>query len=57
MNWNNSVCAVTGYGLDDWDSAPSRGVKLTTNLHLVLRPRMVELYLHSPICLDGIVLN
>jgi hypothetical protein len=27
------------------------------HFHLVLRPRMVELYLHSPICLHGIVLN
>jgi hypothetical protein len=32
-------------------------VKLTTDLHLVPRPRVVELYLHSPICLHGIVLN
>jgi hypothetical protein len=34
-----------------------RGVKLTTNLHLVPRSRMVELYLHSPIRLLGVVLN
>jgi hypothetical protein len=34
-----------------------RAVKLTTNLLLVPRPRMVELYLHSPKCLHGIVLN
>jgi hypothetical protein len=26
-------------------------------LQLVPRPRKVELYLHSPICLDGVVLN
>jgi hypothetical protein len=26
-----------------------RGVKLTTHLDLVSRPKMVELYLHSPI--------
>jgi hypothetical protein len=32
-------------------------VKLTTHLHLVPRSRMVELYLHSPICLHGIVLK
>jgi hypothetical protein len=31
--------------------------KLTTHLHLVLRSRKVELYLHSPKCLHGIVLN
>jgi hypothetical protein len=35
----------------------SRGVKLTTDLHLVTTSRMVELYLHSPIRLHGIVLN
>jgi hypothetical protein len=27
------------------------GMKLTTHLHLVPRSRMVELYLHSPMCL------
>jgi hypothetical protein len=32
-----------------------RGVKLTTHLHLVLRPRMVEL--HSTICLHGMVFD
>jgi hypothetical protein len=35
----------------------SLGIKLTTYLHLVPRSRKVELYLHSPICLHGIVLN
>jgi hypothetical protein len=35
----------------------SLGVKLTTHLHLLPRSRMVELYLHSLICLNGIVLN
>jgi hypothetical protein len=34
-----------------------RGVKLTTHIYVVLRPRMVELYLHSLICLLGIMLN
>jgi hypothetical protein len=33
------------------------GVKLTAILHLAPRPRMVELYLHSPIFLYGAVLN
>jgi hypothetical protein len=33
------------------------GIKLTTHLYLVLRLRMVELYLHSPICIQGVVLN
>jgi hypothetical protein len=34
-----------------------RGVRLTTHLHLVPRSRLVELYLHSLICLHGVVLN
>jgi hypothetical protein len=34
-----------------------RGVKLITDLHLVPTPRMVELYLHSPVSLHGVVLN
>jgi hypothetical protein len=32
-------------------------VKLTTHLHLVPRSTMVDLNLHSPICLHGTVLN
>jgi hypothetical protein len=32
-------------------------VKLTTHLHLLPRSRKVELYLHSPIRLHGIVLK
>jgi hypothetical protein len=36
--------------------ATGAGVKLTTHRHLVPRSRIVEIYLHSPICL-GIVLN
>jgi hypothetical protein len=31
-----------------WQSS-SRGIKLTTHLHLMPRSRMVELYLHFPI--------
>jgi hypothetical protein len=34
-----------------------RIVKLTTNLRLVQRSRMVAMYLHSPIRLYGVVLN
>jgi hypothetical protein len=33
------------------------GVKLTTHVHMVLKSRMMELYLHSPISLHGVVLN
>jgi hypothetical protein len=33
------------------------GMKVTTHLHLVLRSRIVELYLHSLIRLHGVVLN
>jgi hypothetical protein len=32
-------------------------VKLTTDLHIMARSKKLELYLHSPICLHGIVLN
>jgi hypothetical protein len=31
--------------------------KYSTQLHLVPGSRIVELYLHSPLLLDGIVLN
>jgi hypothetical protein len=34
-----------------------RVVQLTTHLYLVPMSRMVELYLHSPACLHGVVLN
>jgi hypothetical protein len=34
-----------------------RGVKLTTGLHPVIRLRMVEIYLHSPMRIHGVVLN
>jgi hypothetical protein len=37
--------------------AISSGVKLTIHHRLVPRSRMVELYLHSPIRIYGIVLN
>jgi hypothetical protein len=32
-------------------------VELTTHVHILPRSRKVELYLHCPICLHGIVLN
>jgi hypothetical protein len=51
----------TSYPMGTEDSFPwgkvAGGLKLTTNLHLVPRSRMVELYHHFPICLHGIVLN
>jgi hypothetical protein len=34
-----------------------RGVNLTTHLHLVPMLRMVELHFHSPIPLNGVVVN
>jgi hypothetical protein len=34
-----------------------KGVKLTIHLHLVPRLSMAELYLHSPLCVHGVVLN
>jgi hypothetical protein len=39
-----------------WRSS-GRGVKLTTHLQLISKSRMVELYLHSPIRLHGVLLN
>jgi hypothetical protein len=33
------------------------GMKLTTHLHLVVRLRMTEIYLHSPLRFHGVVLN
>jgi hypothetical protein len=37
--------------------ALSLGLKLVTLFHLLPRSRMMELYLHSPTCIHGIVLN
>jgi hypothetical protein len=34
-----------------------REEKLTTHPHLVAKPRMVELYLHFPIYLHGVMIN
>jgi hypothetical protein len=34
-----------------------RGMKLTINFSPVSKSKMAELYLHSPICLHGILLN
>jgi hypothetical protein len=64
MSQNSLVSIAMGYRLDGQGLIPGRGkesflspgVKLTTHLHLVPRSRMVELYLHSPICLHGVVL-
>jgi hypothetical protein len=33
------------------------GVKLTTHLHLASMSRMIEIYIHSPIRLHGVVFN
>jgi hypothetical protein len=50
--WDSPIFPYNGY----WGLFP-RGVKLTTHLHLVLRLKMMELYLHSPVRLQGVVLN
>jgi hypothetical protein len=42
-------------GVVSWGKA-ARAVKLTSR-HLVQRSKMVELYLHSPVSLKGVVLN
>jgi hypothetical protein len=43
-------------GLFLWGES-GRGLKPTTYVHLVAKSRMVEVYLQSPICLHGILLN
>jgi hypothetical protein len=47
------------YLTDTGASVPEsdRGEMLTIHLHLVQRLRMMELYLHSPIFLPGVVIN
>jgi hypothetical protein len=69
---DRSVAIVTGHGLNSQQvkifllSTVSRlalgcngywGMKLTINLHLVPKSRMVEPYLSSPICPHGIMFN
>jgi hypothetical protein len=44
-------CPRGGGGEGGW------GMKLSTDLHLILRSRMVEQYLHYPICIYSVVLN
>jgi hypothetical protein len=52
---------LASFSVDTGGSFPGSvvvgGMKLTTHFHLVLRSRMVEIHLHSPICLHDIVLN
>jgi hypothetical protein len=50
--WGSPSLLSSGYR---WQS--SWGMKLTTHLHLMPRSRLAELYLHSPLCLHGIMLN
>jgi hypothetical protein len=38
-------------------SSAVSGVKLAAHLHLVPRPRIVVLYICSPVCLYGVMLN
>jgi hypothetical protein len=57
-----SEADVASYPVGTWALSPrvkrqGGGVKLTTDLNLVPRSRKVELYLHFPICLHGILLN
>jgi hypothetical protein len=55
--WGPPSLLSNGYcGLFHWGQS-GRGVKLTTNSHLVQRSRMVELYLHFPTRLHGVVIN
>jgi hypothetical protein len=48
---------TVGTGASFPEGYSSRSEKPTTHLHLVLRLRMVTLYLHTPICLHGLVFN
>jgi hypothetical protein len=52
----NCLKLFNGYG---WGGGGKggRGMKLTTHPHLVPKSRMTELYLHSHLCLHGIVIN
>jgi hypothetical protein len=38
-------------------SKAARGVQLPTHLHRLLKSRIVKVYLHSQICLQGILLS
>jgi hypothetical protein len=55
--WSTSIHLPNGYPALLPRGLGGRAVKLPTHRHLVLNSRMVELYLHSLICLHGIVLN
>jgi hypothetical protein len=66
-HWDNCIqflnCTVSRLALGPTDP-PILGVKVTrewnwplTSLQLVLRSRMVKLYLHCPVCYHGIVLK
>jgi hypothetical protein len=51
--WDPSSLLSNGY----WGQRVKRqAVKLTTHFNVVPKSR-IELYLHSPICIHGIVLN
>jgi hypothetical protein len=55
--WGPPTLLLKGYcGLITRQES-GRGVKLTIHLHLVSRLRMMELYLHSSIGPNGVVLN
>jgi hypothetical protein len=55
--WGPSSLLYNGYRGQFPRGVKRQGVNLTTHLHLVLRLRVVEPYLHSPICLHDVMLN
>jgi hypothetical protein len=58
--WSQVITHPASYPMGTGGSFPrnkATGVELTTHLHLVPRSRIVELYLHSPIHLHGVMLN
>jgi hypothetical protein len=64
---DSSIGIATSYGLGGLLDSQQRkqiflfsttsSAKLTTHLHLLLKSRKVELYLHYPISLHGVLLN
>jgi hypothetical protein len=54
-SWAHLTFYPTGTGKSFSGMQSSQGVKLRTHLHLVLRLKYVELYLHSPMRIHYVV--
>jgi hypothetical protein len=55
--WDPRSLLSIGYGGFFLQEVKRLGVKLTIFIHLLLRLRMVELYLYSPIGHNGLIIN